>query len=407
MLELAQGGIDRLLGKDPSPGFAASPSLAEARRAAPAGRAFEVYFDVAAFVRFGLAQDAREREERTAEAQTPEQLALQKKIMELFGITAMRYGYVAAAFGEDERFDVSMALHLPAGSVLQRASALLRPPSRELLALAPADALGISMGALDVAGLWQLVRATAEEIEPAALAQIDQGVAGFEGMTGLRLEQDVLRQLAGEFASVNVSIPPSEIPAAATEELGEDAVELLDAGTATLVRVEDGSAFEDVLARLLRAFGMAGMVTEEEYQGHTVSTFGEAGAGLHWCCTDEHFVFSDSLTPLRSVLARIGGADLPSLRTDARYQRILEEHGRAAILALSDARTAAETLVQVGEFAAGNILSMLASEEMGAELEELLALFPDPAFVAAHIDGVLFQAVEVLPERVSRRFGGR
>ena len=60
----------------------------------------------------------------------------------------MRYFHAAADFGEDEHFDLSLSLHLPAGSLFKRMGALLRPAPRELLNLAPADSVGVSIGSL-------------------------------------------------------------------------------------------------------------------------------------------------------------------------------------------------------------------------------------------------------------------
>ncbi len=410
VLELAQGGIDRLLGKDPSRGFAACAALAEARASAPGGRQFELFTDVGSFVRLAQAEEARERVAAGEDAEPIEEDLQMQQFLERLGLTTMRYAYAAGAIGAGERLDLGLSLHLPEGSVLQRISALARPVARELLALAPADAASASFGALDLSGLWHLVRGVVGELGPDMLTQFDAGVAAFEAATSLRLEQDLLQQFSGDLAVITVPIPVSEIPAELTAELDGEDVELFDEGSATVLRVEDGSALEEIVGRLLALAGLAPMVEREEYQGHSVHTLEMEGTGLHWCFTDEYMVVAQSPTPLRTVLARIGVEDLPSLLSDERYRALHEENARSVVLALSDARALAETLLQAGPF----FLDQFAvaaedaqDEESAAELEELLELLPDASLVARYIEGALFRAMDVHPTSVVMRLGGR
>jgi hypothetical protein len=410
VLELAQGGIDRLLGKDPAPGFEGRAALAEARTGAPAGRQFELFADVAGFVRFAQAEEARARVAAGEDAEPIEEDLLMQQFLERLGLTTMRYAYAAGAIGAGERLDLGLSLHLPEGSVLQRASALARPVARELLALAPADASSASFGALDLSGLWHLVRGVVGELGPDMLAQFDGGVAAFEAATSLRLEQDLLQQFSGDLAVITVPIPVSEIPAELSAELDGEDVELFDDGSATALRVEDGSGLEEIVGRLLALSGLASMIEREEYQGHSVHALEMEGTGLHWCFTDEYMVVAQSPTPLRTVLARIGVEGLPSLLSDERYRALHEENARSVVLALSDARALAETLLQAGPFFLDQFAAAAEDaqdEETAADLVELLELLPDASLVARYIEGALFRAMDVHPTAVVMRIGGR
>jgi hypothetical protein len=406
VLELAQGAIDRLLGLDPSPGFAGSAALAEARGAAPAGAAIECFLDVGAFIRFGLAEDARDQ--AAGDGGSREESREQERFLhELFartGLIAMRYLHAAAAVGAEQSFDLSLSVHLPAGSLLQRAGTLLGPAPRDLMELAPADALGVSAGSADLPGLWQLVRGAVADFEAEAAARLDAGVAAFEALSGLDLEQDLLAQFAGDFASVSVRIPPGEFPVP-PELAGMEAEELFSAGSATLLRVDDGDHVASVIERLLALAQLSEAVESEEYQGYTVHGLEMGPATLaRWACTDELLVISNTPTPLRTILARAGGEDLPKLLSDGRYLAVLEQHPEAAMLALSDARLSLETALNALEFLANLGIESGAPRAGFAELVELL---PDAAALAKHVDGVLFQAVEVQPERFSVLVGSR
>src|SRR6185503_8728286 len=101
-------------------------------------------------------------------------------------------------------------------------------------------------------------------------------------------------------------------------------------------------------------------------------------------------------TPLRTVLARIGSKDMPSLASDARYRVILEQNPRASLLSINDARSTVGTLLATFRLI-GNVLPPQAEGELAAGAQELLRLFPDPSFVGKHIEGVLFSALEAQP----------
>jgi hypothetical protein len=403
VLELAQGGIDRLLGRDPSPGFAHDSELAEARASVGGTRAFELFADVGGLVRLALAHGAEE----DAEDAEPGAAARREQLLARFGPSAMRHAYVAGDIGEDERFDLSLSIHLPPGSLMQSASTLFSTAPRDLLALAPADSVSVWIGSFDLLGLWRLVRSSVEELEPAALEQLDAGVAGMEAMLGLRLEQDLLQQVRGEYAGINVRLPQGEATPALRAVLGEDAGTFLQAAGATILRVEDGSEVEGMLARVLSAFGIAGMVEEEEFQGHSVQFIGEDGQGLHWCCTDDFVVLSEAPTPLRTVLARVGGKDLPSILSDSRYGAVLEQNPGAAFVAMGDARVMIETALEF----TGPALRLLVAADPDFEgadfVNELLPLLPPPTVARRYLDGVLYETAVVKAESLVLRVAGR
>jgi hypothetical protein len=406
VLELAQGGIDRLLGKDPAPGFAADPALAEARAAAGPAHVLECFVDVSAFVRFAQADDARAREADEPGAPSVETAKKQAEILGSLGLSAMRYAYLAGDFGEDERFELALAAHLPPESLLQRGLSLLGPAPRELLALAPADSVSVTLGAVDLPGLLRLVRTCVEQFVPENLEQFEAGLAAGEAALGLSIEKDLLELVPGRFASIALKVPEEEIPAQMRAALGEEASAFYNAVAAFVVAVEDGDEVSALATRLLGMAGVGGMIQAEDYQGFEISSL-ELGVQVQWACTDDYVVYSEAPTPLRAVLARIGGKDLPTLLTDERFKAVLEAYPRAAFLGLGDARVMTETYLGVFDFVLGMIAGMSEGEEEPPELERLKELLPPPEVVRKYIDGVVHQTLEVGPESLVMRVGGR
>lgn len=402
VLELAQASIDSLLEKDDSPGFAGSAALAEARVGGPETRDFELFFDVSGFVRRGLEAAAPDADEEKR----------LRAFMGVFGVDTMRYAHLAAGIGAGERLDLSFSVHVTPRSLLQRALALLRPAGRELLRLAPADARNASVFAVDLAGAWRLLQSELAELQPEARATLDAGVAAFEAAASLRLEQDLLAQFTGEFGGVAVSVPSEELMLPPELLAGAEA---LAQGEVYLFGLEDGQALSEIVARLLALGGMNAQVEQEEYQGHTIHRLGLGSAvGPHWAFTDELLAFSLMPTPLRTVLARVGKDDLPAMISDPRYAPILAQHAGAAGLALSDARSAAETMFSALGFVADMVDGFAGSATAGSgvdgipeEVLELFELVPEPDFVSKYIDGVLFSTLEVQPERLRMRVGCR
>lgn len=385
VLLAVHGAIDRLGGHDPSEGFAGAGRLAEARAAVGHRAAFELFVDP------GRATELLILHESETTDVDPEDA---RSNAERIGVLSSRWACLAADAGAGEELDLTFALHLP-GGWLQELAGLVGPLPSELLALVPPDSANVTLGRVDVNGMWQSFLDMFEDLAPEEHAQMRAMIEQTEPMLGFDLETDLLERIRGDFLSFDVPIPPEDVPAEVVEALGGGAP--IDRGTVQRFGLVDAPDVADVVESLLETSGLGAEVESAEYQGRWIHSVPMA---LHWCFTDEELLVSQFPTPLRTALARLGTPDAPSITGDARFRAVLERHPRAAVLSIGDTRTNLE--------AALSVLPYLPTEGEDAVFPlALMELLPPPEVVRDHFEGVTSSAIEVGPAHVAFRMSSR
>lgn len=372
-LELAHGVIDRLAGQSGAAAASEADSLAEARTSAGGRRSLEAFVDLQAI--FEL---AGEEDEDVME------------VVQAIGLTDMRWLYLSAELGAGEELDVSVSIHVPEESYLAAYLDLFGPLPLELGDFLPADATSVSLGSFDVFGAWSTTLDILAAEAPAQLEQLQAGLDMVSTSTGLDIEQDLLAQISGTFATFMGPVPPEEIEASmgSMSTLGVDAGSF-DQGTATIVGLVDPDVVELFVEDALSQGQMYALVEQEEFQGELINSIVMPGmGGLYWSFTDGALVLSEFPTALRAALRKPGHGDSESALDTPRFKERL--HGRTDASTVSIADTGQTVRMML---AAGEMIRDLAANTGEAPAELTHMPLPDPSIATRYFSGTLRSAL--------------
>jgi len=345
LLETVHGAIDRYTGQDASEGFAGSTTLSEARRSSTGNVDFEFLFDAAPIIDMMLAEES------------PTEKELQ--LMQSIGVTSLRWAYGTAGIGKGEAFDVSLAMHVPPSSMISEFVDLIGPAPVELLKQMPANSQSVSISRFDIQGLYSLIMEGVREFDDAAYQQANGMIQMVGAMNGIDIEQDLLSQFNGNFASFVVEAETTETPSAWNEMMMG-----MELGGTVLIGLTDGVEFETFVMDLLANFGLDEMIDTETFQGadiHSVE-FGEGAPSLHFTFTKNAFVYSMAPDPIREVVRMQGQEDIPSAFDNKDLRALAGSLSGVGAFSLTDTRSMVETTLST--FASlGNLMGMSGMED--------------------------------------------
>ena len=240
--------VERMSGGE-GESVAQSPMFPEAMAALRAPGQIDVFLDLTPFLAFA------DRLPQADDGPAPEE------VMAEIGLDQMRWVAGRLGVGAGENLDFEMQVYVPEDTRVAAFLDLFGPMPLELMDRLPADLVSVSAGSFDLAGLYDMALDTvndfAEGMGDMARAQVEQ----FGGMLGVDLEEDVLRQFTGAFASF--SVPAAEFDA----ESDPMRAAMLSSGLATawVAELYDGDVLADSLDDLLEfGGGMMGMPIELE-----------------------------------------------------------------------------------------------------------------------------------------------
>lgn len=326
LLETIHGAVDRYSGADASEGFAGSTTLTEARRSSTGNVDFEFLFDAAPIIDMMLAEGS------------PSEKELQ--MLQSIGVTSLRWAYGTAGIGKGEAFDVSLAMHVPPSSMISDFVDLIGPAPVELLKQMPATSQSVSISRFDVQGLYKLVMEGIREFDDQAYNQANGMIQMVGAMNGIDIEQDVLAQFNGNFASF-VSDSETAETATAWSEMAMG----MELGGTVLIGLTDGPEFETFLMDLLANFGMDEMIETETFQGadiHSVA-MGEGAPAFHFTFTKNALVYSMTPDPVREVVRMQGQEDIPSAFDNKDLRALAGSLSGVGAFSLTDTRSMVET----------------------------------------------------------------
>jgi len=374
-LELAYGVVDRLAGQSEEAPASEGAALLDARSSTGGPRSLEAFVDLKAILT--LAGDDEDEEA--------------KAVMQAIGLTDMRWIYASADIGTGEDLDVSISIHVPAESYLAAYLDLLGPLPRELGAFLPANATSISLFNFDLYGAWTTTLDILDAEAPEQLTELQAGLDMIATSTGLDIEQDLLAQFSGTFASFMTHVPTEEIEMAMggmTSALGVD-VSGFDQGNATIIGLEDPDVVELFLEDALAQGQMYAMVEQDDFQGELVNSIVMPGmGGIHWSFTDDAVILSEYPTALRAALRKPGHGDSEAALDTPRYEERLDGVSDAAMVSIAETGQTLRLMLAAGGMIRGVVQ---ASGEAPPELVNMP--LPDPDIATQYFSGTLRSAL--------------
>lgn len=175
----------------------------------------------------------------------------------LLGLEAGTWLHVATDVFPGTSIEVTGRLNLPENTLASELADTFKPLSNTLSVDLPQGVWGLWALNWDLKLFYQRARAAYEEKHGKGLEVIDTGIQAAKDMADVDPIEDVLNQLAGEFAFYAVE-PPQQL----TGDMFEELLMLgFQAG------LEDGGAFETALEKLLDFGGLATVFELEEIAG--------------------------------------------------------------------------------------------------------------------------------------------
>ena len=371
-LALAHGVIDSLEGQAEGPGAASTEALANARSSAGGRRSVEAFVDLKSI--FALAAGDEEQEEFLT-------------VIEAVGLTEMRWLYASADLGMGEELDVSISVHVPQESYLAAYLNLFGPVPRELGDFLPPDASSISLANFDLFGAWTTTLDILRAEAPDQLEEMQAGLDMVSTSFGLDIEQDLLAQISGTFASFTTHVPEEEMEIAMggiASTLGVG-FEGFDQGTTTIIGLVDADVVELFLEDALSMGQMYAMVEHEDFQGELVNSIVMPGmGGIHWSFIDSALLISEFPTALRAALRKPGHGDSESALEAPKFRQRLQDQADASMASVADTGQTVRMMLAAGSMIRG---FAEASGEMPAEVADMP--LPSPDIATKYFSGTL------------------
>ena len=383
LLETAHGVIDRATGKDPSNGFEGAEILTQSRASVAKPGRLEACLDLSTAFALARAEDPPGEEEEA--------------VMKALGFEGLRWLYASADVGKGETFSVDLSLKLPEDGYLREWADLLGKAPKDMAALAPREAIALTIAQFDVWGLWQSAWKMAAEIDEEAAerahAQMNEGLAqvGAEDV-----EKRFLSQFDGRFLTFGVQVPDDEWKAQLPPELpeadGSESTEAhrgLQSGSAFVLGLRDVQSVASFVEDVLTGVGVMDAVETEEFQGNKIHSFSMGGPAMHWAYLKKGAAVSQFPTAIRAAMRMEGAERKDSALEKESFKPLFESHASASCLGLA---STAENLK--GALAAfGMLKAVLAMGPGIGSADNPLDLLPSPASVDRHFKGTLVSAI--------------
>ncbi|MBM3976571.1 MAG: hypothetical protein FJ299_06225 [Planctomycetes bacterium] len=384
-LELARDAQSRLAAPALDP--RANQWLSLARGSDWEGHGFEIGVDLA-----------------TVLAGLPQEPELQR-FLDVSGLGSSRYVWLGGSLCPGECLNGTFAIDLPERGVAADAAKLFGVAPRAWLDWMPADATGISLGSVDIAGAWDLFWRVFGEQDPAEHDEVRTRYDGFTGSLGFDFESDLVRQFDGRFASFTAAVPADELPTYLLEEFKSLLPSDNQQGVLWMVGLKDPTRVQELLERLLEQFGAGAEITNAKHAGAWIESVSFEGFEFHWSFTKEAWIASFSPSLIRGTLERMQDPALPDVRSQTRLMQGLDATPNAAYVSVADS---AATLRAQFE-ALGSMGSLLGMFGSNADLEHMLSNAPAPKPEAAprHLKGWTSATLEIEGRRLAIRTRSR
>jgi hypothetical protein len=301
-----------------------SARLADARRDAGARPAIELYADLGAIV------------QRAIEEDPPDESGA--KVLAAIHVQGLSWARGGFDIGAGERFDFEFAAKLPDQGFLRTWADFLGPAPKGLARWIPRDVSSVSLGRIDVNGIYRSVLAMLEEAAPAEFQEMRAGVEMISQSTGVDIEADILGQLTGDYASFALA-------AREEEGLSGGAVGLTGMllpggmmGGAYLIGLKDPAIVEQAFSDLLVTAGIGKIdVTERgDFEVSSIPIKGDFGP--RWAFLDDHALMGFSDGPIDAVLGMHAETAPPSVLDNALLRPALDSSAGEACVSVADTR---------------------------------------------------------------------
>ena len=170
-------------------------------------------------------------------------------VVRMIGFDRMTFLCGQLSFGEGERLDLDVAVGLPEGGLLADVFDHLGGLPLDLTARVPADVMSASISGFDLAGAYDLLIERAAGEAPVLAGVVAGGVAAASEVTGVDLEDRLVRDVRRGTVSVQV-LEPIVMPEGASFEQAEA---IADMPHAMLVGVRDAGDAEETVLELVEA----------------------------------------------------------------------------------------------------------------------------------------------------------
>jgi hypothetical protein len=384
LLGIVHGMIDRMSGKDPSTGFAASEPLANARTTVSKAGRIEGFVDLSKVF-------AMIREHETPKEETD-------RVIDALALDDLRWVYGTADVGRGEKLGAEFSLRLPDDGYLREWIGCLGAFPRDMAGLAPSASRSITLAQIDVWALWQSAWKFAREIDPESTQMArDQMTTALQQMGGLDVEKGFVSQLDGRYMSFSVPIPAEEWRATLPGIAGAGAAperQTPAGGAATVIGLRDPQAVAGFVKGLLTAIGVFSQVETEEFQGTTLYKLKSGGgAGIEWAFTKKTGVFSQFPTAMRAALRMEGAEPKDSALEVEGFKPQYAAHADACVLGLASTaqsmKSGLSVLELIGPYVGMGMIRGYQEAGGEGEIPNPLAHLPSEAAIDRHFKGTL------------------
>jgi len=333
------------------------------------------------------------------------------------GFLDVAWAYLNVDIGLGENLDFAAGLHIPHDTVIGDFADLLGPAPIGMLKRLPNACSSLSLCNYDVAGAWQLFLEVLSSFTQEGYDNVLQGLQSARDLWGIDLEEELLLQFTGDFASFSMRVPEGEIKNP-LEQLALEAEgvparstaaalasrDLFNESAGFLVGLADPYAVQDTLEKLLLIAGVSGLVEEDDYQDYTYHSMDLEQQSLVWSFTDDNLLCSVSSTPLHNMLSRaeVDVADKSHLN---RFRGVLATCGpEVGLISISDTRNTIESMIAaMGLF--GQVLPVTTGIPGLHDLSTLE--LPEKEVVGSYFQGTLIQKIARTKDAVYFTFQAR
>jgi hypothetical protein len=256
---------------------------------------------------------------------------------DLLGLEGGTWLHASADVFPGTRIDCSARLHLPPDSLASQLADTFRPLPRTLPADLPSGVWGLWALNWNLEDFYKRARAAYEEAERGeGLATIDGGRQAAQGMSGVDPLEDVIYQLAGDFAFYLVYPPVRDSVEGAAEDPGHtDFGELLQLGFQ--MGLVEGNTLMEAFERIVGISGGEDAVELVEIAGadaYVVNDEDDFDGGVAFLPRTMTFALARGV--LESSLQALTRVDGASLSVDSSVRAALDENAGVCFLACAD-----------------------------------------------------------------------
>ncbi len=318
-----------------------------------------------------------------------------------------RIGWVRCAgrLGEGEETDLEVLLGAPEDGLFAAVASLLGGVPVDLVERIPRNAKGVITMSIDFAGAGALAKDLAREFDPESYQEMQAGLQLTQAL-GVDVEEDVLSELTGEFASFSIEVPAQEslLGAAGGVLRGLSGSSVAPTyGRVFMLGVRDTASVSATLERITGSVLSQDAGAEDHVEsvfGHEVHAAnlweGLVSIRMYWSAIEGALLLSMQPTALREAL-RMTTDDGIGIGENGVFASVIEENRRASALAITDTAASLGVLLDTLRSLSSGI--KLASALTGKPIDEMLPIgpdtpWPDISVVDRYFGGVSFKAFE-------------